>query len=59
MTDGTGHAIKFLTSMAQALATMSLYAEGHPARARAAVQSFDILRELQAVLVAIHEQGLR
>ncbi|MDF2770981.1 MAG: hypothetical protein K0S86_474 [Geminicoccaceae bacterium] len=49
MTDGTGHAIKFLTSMAQALATMSLYAEGHPARARAAVQSFDILRELQAV----------
>jgi putative nucleotidyltransferase with HDIG domain len=33
--------------MAQALATMSLYAEGHPARARAAVASFDILRELQ------------
>jgi hypothetical protein len=48
MTDRTSHAIKFLTSMAQALATMSLYAEGHPARARAAVQSFDILRDLQA-----------
>ncbi|HEX6048041.1 MAG TPA: HD domain-containing phosphohydrolase [Gemmatimonadaceae bacterium] len=48
MTDRTGLAIKFLTSMAQALATMSLYAERHPARARAAVQSFDILRELQA-----------
>ena len=31
MIDRTGHAIKFLTSMAQALATMSLYAEGHPA----------------------------
>jgi hypothetical protein len=48
MTDPTTLAIRFLTSMAQALATMSLYAEGHPARARAAVSSFDILRELQA-----------
>jgi putative nucleotidyltransferase with HDIG domain len=47
MTDTTIVAIRFLTSMAQALATMSLYAEGHPARARAAVSSFDILRELQ------------
>ena len=47
MTDRTGLAVRFLTSMAQALATMSLYAEGHPARARAAVASFDILRELQ------------
>lgn len=27
-------AVKFLTSFAQALATMSLYSEGHPARAR-------------------------
>jgi putative nucleotidyltransferase with HDIG domain len=33
--------------MAQALATMSLYAEGHPARARAAIASFDTLRDLQ------------
>jgi HD-GYP domain-containing protein (c-di-GMP phosphodiesterase class II) len=48
MTDTTPIAIRFLTSMAQALATMSLYAERHPARARAAVSSFDILRELQA-----------
>ena len=47
MTDRTTHAVRFLTSMAQALATMSLYAEGHPARARAAVASFDTLRDLQ------------
>jgi len=47
MTDRTGLAVRFLTSMAQALATMSLYAEGHPARARAAVASFDTLRDLQ------------
>jgi HD-GYP domain-containing protein (c-di-GMP phosphodiesterase class II) len=46
-TDRTTLAVRFLTSMAQALATMSLYAEGHPARARAAVQSFDTLRDLQ------------
>src|SRR5689334_2265346 len=47
MSDRTGVAVRFLTSMAQALATMSLYAEGHPARARAAVSSFDTLRDLQ------------
>jgi len=47
MTDRTGLAVRFLTSMAQALATMSLYAEGHPARARAAIASFDTLRDLQ------------
>jgi HD-GYP domain-containing protein (c-di-GMP phosphodiesterase class II) len=47
MSDRTGLAVRFLTSMAQALATMSLYAEGHPARARAAVASFDTLRDLQ------------
>ncbi len=47
MSDHTGLAIRFLTSMAQALATMSLYAEGHPARARAAGGSFDTLRDLQ------------
>lgn len=47
MSDRTSLAVRFLTSMAQALATMSLYAEGHPARARAAVQSFDTLRDLQ------------
>lgn len=48
MSDRTSLAVRFLTSMAQALATMSLYAEGHPARARAAVASFDTLRDLQA-----------
>ena len=47
MSDRTTLAVRFLTSMAQALATMSLYAEGHPARARAAAQSFDTLRDLQ------------
>ena len=39
-------AIRFLTAMAQALATMSLYAPGHPARARAAEASFQQLRAL-------------
>jgi HD-GYP domain-containing protein (c-di-GMP phosphodiesterase class II) len=47
MNDRTSLAVRFLTSMAQALATMSLYAEGHPVRARAAVASFDTLRDLQ------------
>jgi putative nucleotidyltransferase with HDIG domain len=37
----------YLTSLAQALARMSLYAEGHPARAKAADASFAQLRELQ------------
>jgi putative nucleotidyltransferase with HDIG domain len=37
----------YLTSLAQALAKMSLYTEGHPSRARAADASFDRLRELQ------------
>jgi HD-GYP domain-containing protein (c-di-GMP phosphodiesterase class II) len=48
-TDRTTLAVRFLTSMAQALATMSLYAEGHPARKRAAIQSFDTLRDLQVL----------
>ncbi|MFN8581583.1 MAG: hypothetical protein U0163_11485 [Gemmatimonadaceae bacterium] len=38
---------RYLTSLAQALAKMSLYAEGHPARARASDASFEQLRELQ------------
>ena len=42
-------AIRFLTSLAQALAKMSLYAEGHPTRAKAANASFAQLRELQKV----------
>ncbi len=40
-------AARFLTSFAQALAKMSLYADGHPARGRAAEVSFEMLRELQ------------
>jgi putative nucleotidyltransferase with HDIG domain len=40
-------AIRFLTSLAQALAKMSLYADGHPTRAKAADASFAKLRELQ------------
>lgn len=40
-------AVKFLTAFAQALATMSLYAEGHPARARAIGTAFERLHVLQ------------
>jgi putative nucleotidyltransferase with HDIG domain len=40
-------AVKFLTSFAQALATMSLYAEGHPARARGVDQAYERLQLLQ------------
>lgn len=36
-------AIRFLTSFAQALATMSLYADGHPARERVVDQAFEAL----------------
>lgn len=36
-------AVRFLTAFAQALATMSLYREGHPARARAVDTAFDRL----------------
>ena len=40
-------ATRYLISLAQALARMSLYAAGHPARARAASASFEQLRRLQ------------
>lgn len=40
-------AVKFLTTLAQALATMSLYAEGHPARTRGIEQAFERLQVLQ------------
>jgi putative nucleotidyltransferase with HDIG domain len=40
---------RFLTSLAQALSTMALYADGHPARTRAIDLSFEHLRSLQAV----------
>jgi putative nucleotidyltransferase with HDIG domain len=39
---------RFLTSFAQALSTMALYANKHPARERAVDRSFESLRELQA-----------
>ena len=39
---------RFLTSFAQALSTMALYANKHPARERAVDRSFSALRELQA-----------
>jgi HD domain len=41
-------AIAYLTSLAQALARMGLYADGHPARQRAADASLTCLRSLQA-----------
>ena len=40
-------AVKFLTTFAQALATMSLYSEGHPARARGIEQAYERLQLLQ------------
>ncbi|MFL5616069.1 MAG: HD-GYP domain-containing protein [Gemmatimonadaceae bacterium] len=39
---------RFLTSFAQALSTMALYGNKHPARERAVDRSFAALRELQA-----------
>jgi putative nucleotidyltransferase with HDIG domain len=39
---------RFLTSFAQALSTMALYNDKHPARERAVDRSFAALRELQA-----------
>lgn len=40
-------ASRFLVSVGQALAKMTLYAEGHPARAHAAEASFELLRQLR------------
>src|SRR5437867_2110753 len=39
--------IRFLSSFAQSLSTMALYADKHPARERAIDKSFGVLRELQ------------
>jgi putative nucleotidyltransferase with HDIG domain len=39
--------IRFLSSFAQSLSTMALYADKHPARERAIDKSFAVLRELQ------------
>jgi putative nucleotidyltransferase with HDIG domain len=40
-------AVRFLTAFAQALATMTLYADGHPARMRGVQQAFERLQRLQ------------
>ena len=40
-------AVKFLHSMAQAISTMALYRDGHPARERTVDQSFDLLQRLR------------
>lgn len=40
-------AVRFLTAFAQALATMTLYGEGHPARQRIVAQAFERLQILQ------------
>jgi len=42
--------VRFLTALAQALATMTLYAEGHPARERAVDAAFQELDDLQAAI---------
>lgn len=41
-------AVNFLTAFAQAVATMTLYREGHPARERAIDSAWDALLQLQA-----------
>ena len=39
-------AVKFLTSVGQALSVMGLYPAGHPSRERAVDASFDLLHQL-------------
>lgn len=41
-------AVQFLTGLAQAVATMALYRDGHPARERAIDSAYQALRDLQA-----------
>ena len=43
----SAEAARFLNSFAQALATMALYADGHPARERVVDASYEQLRLLQ------------
>jgi putative nucleotidyltransferase with HDIG domain len=43
----SAEAAKFLNSFAQALSTMALYSEGHPARVRVVDSSYEYLRRLQ------------
>ena len=49
MTEPIAEAIKFLTSFAQALATMTLYPDGHPAREGIIDAAFANLRAVQAI----------
>jgi putative nucleotidyltransferase with HDIG domain len=44
----SGDPIKFLHSVAQALASMALYHEGHPARERAVDAAYQLLADLQS-----------
>ena len=41
-------AVRFLSAFAQAISTMTLYREGHPARERAVDTAYDALQRLQA-----------
>ena len=43
-----GDPVRFLVSFGQAVSTMALYNDGHPARERAVDRSFQCLRDLQA-----------
>lgn len=47
-------AVRFLTGMAQAVSTMTLYKEGHPARERAIDRAHQALAELQEKLPTPH-----
>ena len=42
-------AVRFLTALAQAVSTMTLYEEGHPARERAIDAAWEALQRLQEV----------
>ena len=43
----SAEAVRFLHSMAQAISTMALYKDGHPARERTVDHSFDLLQRLR------------
>ncbi|MGH7552230.1 MAG: HD-GYP domain-containing protein [Longimicrobiales bacterium] len=43
-------AVRFLTSLSQSLATMTLYEDGHPARERVIDTAYGALRDLQSVI---------
>jgi putative nucleotidyltransferase with HDIG domain len=47
----SGDPVRFLGAFAQALAAMTLYKEGHPAREKAVDQAYKELRDLQAIVL--------